>query len=190
MNDQGRKSTLACASVIAILLGGALACGFEDREATDGQDMSAHLADQPLDKLGVVSATEEDAGTQGLLTQCTPAFNCTTPDKPCYTTIGEGVTKNLVTNNQLGASVFRVRMCTSLSSVCKSASYPQTMSVFGYSGVNSVYEKHLHGGVSDTGPYTEIPSLTNLRVRCNTAYPGSACKLAWQHCKKTGSLGD
>jgi hypothetical protein len=123
------------------------------------------------------------------LTSCRPSPNCGSADKPCNTYITQGDTRTLSKNYQIGTSVIRVRLCTNGDSVCKDGANTQAISVFGYSGANAVYSKHLNSnGATDTGSYTKVPKLTRLAVRCNSVAPGQYCLVAWQHCKEAPSL--
>lgn len=127
------------------------------------------------------------AGTaHAALSQCRPSANCGSADKPCNTYISEGDTRTLTTSFQPGASVIRVRLCLNADAVCKDGANTQAASVFGYSGANVVYTKHLNVNSGlDTGGYTRLPALTRLNVRCNSAAPGAYCLVAWQHCKES-----
>lgn len=119
------------------------------------------------------------------LSQCRPAANCGSAGKPCNTYISEGDTRTLTTSVLPGASVIRVRVCPNADSVCKDGANTQAVSVFGYSGANVVYTKHLNVNDGlDTGAYTKLPALSKLAVRCSSASPGGYCLVAWQHCKE------
>ena len=120
------------------------------------------------------------------LSQCKPVADCSSSGKPCNTYINEGDTRTLDTRVLPGASVIRVRVCTAADAVCKDGANTQAVSVFGYAGNNVVYTRHLNVNSGfDTGPHTELPSLTRLAVRCNSASPGAYCLVAWQHCKES-----
>ena len=119
------------------------------------------------------------------LSNCAPVANCGTPDKPCNTYIAQGATRTLDTSFLAGPSVIRVRVCTQADAVCKDGADAQAVSVFGYSGATLVYTKHLNlNSGLDTGPYTKLPALTQLKARCSTVAPGAYCLVAWQHCKE------
>jgi hypothetical protein len=122
---------------------------------------------------------------QATLSQCTPSANCGSPDKPCNTYISQGATKTLSTSIRPGDSVIRVRVCLSADAICKDGANTQAVSVFGYSGTDVIYTKHLNiNDGLDTGAYTRLPAISKLRVRCNSAAPGAYCLVAWQHCKE------
>lgn len=119
------------------------------------------------------------------LDNCSPSPNCGGPGKPCNAYINQGATKTLITDYTAGAAVIRVRLCLNGDTVCDGGKTPQAISIFGTSGGNAVYTRHLNlTDGQDTGPYTLIPSLTKLKVRCNST-TGQSCHIAWQHCKES-----
>jgi hypothetical protein len=125
------------------------------------------------------------APTRAELSNCTPAPNCGAPGKPCMEYVSQGTTETVMTSFLPGVSVIRVKLCSGPDAVCVSGNSQQTLSIFGYAGSTKVYENHLNTqGVTDTGPYTALPALTKLNLRCN-ATAGGSCKVVWQHCKES-----
>ncbi len=119
------------------------------------------------------------------LGNCKPSPNCGSPDKPCMAYITHGLTKTLITDYTAGASVIRVQACLNTSDLCVSGTFPQSVTVFGYvaGNPNAIYQKSLTVNSPDTGPYTLLPHLNRLDVRCNNVQGN--CKVVWQHCKES-----
>jgi len=118
--------------------------------------------------------------------QCRPSPNCTSDEKPCVKFVTQGTTQSLKPSPAAGTPVIRVRLCgAAASDTCtKDGPSTQTVSVFGYKGSDQIYLQTLTSSeTTDTGPYTEVPGLTRLAVRCNSTL-GQYCKVAWQLCKK------
>lgn len=99
--------------------------------------------------------------------------------------ITHGVTKTLITDYTVGAAVIRVQACLNTSDLCASGTSPQSVTVFGYvaGNPNAIYQKSLTFNSPDTGPYTLLPRLNRLDVRCNNTQ--GYCKVVWQHCKES-----
>jgi hypothetical protein len=129
------------------------------------------------------------APAQAALGFCTPAPDCTAAGKPCDNAITHTQTEELGLSPVAGASVIRVKLCTGSDSVCGNANSGQVVSVFAYSGNTLVGTWVLNSfstnGIVDTGPYTKLPPLTRLAVRCNNSGVSNLCRIAWQHCRET-----
>lgn len=120
------------------------------------------------------------------LSQCRPAADCTSADKPCLNYINATETESLTPSPVAGAAVIRVRACLAgVTDVCSGGPSSQTLTVFGYAGRKQIYQFTLNTvtGKLDTGPYTKLPGLTRLAVRCNSV-DGGNCRIAWQVCKE------
>lgn len=120
---------------------------------------------------------------------CTPAANCAAAGKPCDYAIDHADTESLSLSPVAGASVIRVKLCTATDSICGFSNPVQSVTIFGKIGAETAYQKTLSSltpdGQRDTGPYTELPPLTSLSVRCGNTGGQGSCKIAWQHCRKT-----
>lgn len=127
------------------------------------------------------------------LAYCTPAANCAAAGKPCDNAITHTDTESLGLSPVAGASVIRVKLCTQTDSVCDQYNTTQAVTVFGYVGTQVVYQKTLSSltadGDRDTGPYTRLPALTRLSVRCGNSGAGNLCRIAWQHCRESLPIG-
>jgi hypothetical protein len=127
------------------------------------------------------------APAMAALAYCTPATNCAANGKPCDNAIDYGDTESLSLSPVAGASVIRVKLCTAIDSVCGAYNTTQAVTVFGKIGNQTVYQKTLSSlnpnDPRDTGPYTELPPLTGLSVRCGNASTQNSCKIVWQHCR-------
>jgi hypothetical protein len=123
------------------------------------------------------------------LAYCTPAANCAAAGQPCDNAIDHADTESLSLSPVAGASVIRVKLCTATDSVCGVSNPVQSVTIYGKIGAQTVYQKTLSSlnpnDQRDTGPYTELPPLTGLSVRCGNAGAQNSCKIVWQHCRDT-----
>ena len=121
------------------------------------------------------------------LAACRPTANCGDANMPCRNLITEGQVEKLRPNPVAGDPVVRVRLCLGGYPGCDLSDdkIVQAATVWGYAGQKQIFEETLTAAKPDTGPYTKLPGLTELRVRCNTASPGSHCRVMWQVCRET-----